>query len=251
VDLDPSAELAVVQKSVDPVLGPGAPGLFDDSGTSMGCLVQHARVEYLYYVGWNLRVTVPWANSIGLAIRRNGQSEFEKVGRVPVLDRSESDPYSLSYPCVLVEGNSWRMWYGSNLSWGVSKGSMQHVIKYAESVDGFEWKRRDAPVLSLQPGEFALARPVVQKVEGAYEMHYSIRRDEDSSYALGFATSEDGLQWTRRDSEVSLKRAETGWDSQMVCYAFPFRHGNSQWLLYNGNDFGRGGFGCARLGSAT
>jgi predicted GH43/DUF377 family glycosyl hydrolase len=245
VELDPSKDLAVLASSQQPVLGPGTPGLFDDSGTSMGCLVQHGGADYLYYVGWNLRVTVPWANSIGLAIRRTGQSGFEKIGRVPVMDRSESDPYSLSYPCVLVEENKWRMWYGSNLSWGESKGSMHHVIKYAESDDGLEWKRQDIPVLSLGPGEFALSRPVVRNVQGAYEMFYSIRHENESSYQLGFATSEDGRFWTRRDADLGLKKAEHGWDSQMVCYAFPFRNGDVDWLLYNGNDFGRTGFGCA------
>src|SRR4051794_25580035 len=41
-----------------PLLTCGAPGLFDDSGASMGCVVKHRDTRYLYYLGWNLGVTV-------------------------------------------------------------------------------------------------------------------------------------------------------------------------------------------------
>ena len=38
----------------------GPLGAFDDSGTSMGSLVPVDGALWLYYLGWNLGVTVPW-----------------------------------------------------------------------------------------------------------------------------------------------------------------------------------------------
>jgi hypothetical protein len=40
-----------------------------------------------------------------------------------------------------------------------------------------------------------------------------------------------------------------GWDSQMQCYPHIFECDGRVYLLYNGNEFGRHGFGAARLES--
>src|SRR5450432_2570645 len=56
--------------SSEPVLVPGVAGGFDDSGVSMGCFAQLGDDLRLYYLGWNLGVTVPWRNTIGLAVSR-------------------------------------------------------------------------------------------------------------------------------------------------------------------------------------
>jgi len=91
-------------------VSPGAPGLFDDSGTSTGCLVAHGSVRYLYYLGWNLGVTVPWRNTIGLAVSTGAAAAFEKYSLAPLVDRSAVDPFSISYPWVMQDGGRWRMW---------------------------------------------------------------------------------------------------------------------------------------------
>jgi predicted GH43/DUF377 family glycosyl hydrolase len=68
VEIDLRRPQEVLSVSSKPVLGPGAIGAFDDSGVSLACIVAMDGLTYLYYLGWNLGVTVPWRNSIGLAI---------------------------------------------------------------------------------------------------------------------------------------------------------------------------------------
>ena len=41
---------------------------------TMACLVPVFGKLYLYYLGWNLGVTVPWRNSIGLAMIQRGEN---------------------------------------------------------------------------------------------------------------------------------------------------------------------------------
>ncbi len=38
-----------------------------------------------------------------------------------------------------------------------------------------------------------------------------------------------------------------GWDSDMQCYPYVFECDGDIYLLYNGNEFGRWGFGVAQL----
>lgn len=236
-----------VSLSENPVVAPGAAGLYDDSGAAMGCLVRDGDRRLLYYLGWNLKVTVPWQNSIGLAI--DAGAGFSKYSNAPLLDRSNEDPYSISYPCVLKEGELWKMWYGSNLSWGKNQEDMMHVIKYAESEDGINWKRNGKTVVDFcYPGEYALSKPMVVKTSNGYHMWFSYRAGPaGDKYRIGYASSVNGIDWIRNDKLAGIDVSDAGWDSESIEYPCVFRCGNEYYMLYNGNDYGRDGFGIARL----
>lgn len=245
--IDLNKPKSVLECASTPLLSPGKTGLFDDNGLSMGSIVKaEDGSRYLYYLGWNLGVTVPWRNTIGLAIQKNGVAGFEKYAEVPVMDRSQEDPLTLSYPWVMIENGKWRMWYGSHQSWATPEFEMIHVLKYAESDDGINWLRQDKPLLPLrfELGEFGMSRPCVVKHNGLYKMWFSFRGAE---YAMGYAESVDGLSWERKDEEGVLLPSESGWDSQSVEYASVFEHKGSLFMFYNGNGYGKTGFGLARL----
>ena len=59
---------------------------------------------------------------------------WERDGRV-CIDFSSPDEYAISRPCVLREGDLYRMWYSH-------RGDV-YRIGYAESSDGLEWTRND------------------------------------------------------------------------------------------------------------
>jgi hypothetical protein len=67
-----------------------------------------------------------------------------------------------------------------------------------------------------------------------------------SQYQLGEAFSEDGETWTRLPMPNGLSLSTFGWDSKMMCYPHVFSRGNETYLLYNGDDFGKHGFGIAK-----
>ena len=90
--------------------------------------------------------------------------------------------------------------------------------------------------------EYAIARPCVLKENGFYRMWYSYRGEH---YRIGYAESEDGIRWQRKDEEAGIDISESGWDSEMVEYAFVFSHDSKKYMLYNGNDYGKTGLGYA------
>ena len=228
-----------------PLVMPGEAGLFDDSGASIGSLVLFSGKRYLYYTGWNLTVTVPWRNSIGLAISDVDDVVFKKYSRAPIIDRNEIDPFSVSYPWVRREGTVWKMWYGSNLRWGSCHSDMDHVIKYAESPDGIHWDRQGLIAIPLKyPGEWGISKPSVVKEYEIYKMWYSYR---GTTYRIGYAESPDGIHWERKDEQVGIDVSESGWDSAMIEYPFVFDHDGKRYMLYNGNGYGKTGMGLAVL----
>lgn len=244
LELDLRRPAEILRVSARPVVAPGPAGAFDDSGASMGCAVRDGARTRLYYVGWNLGVTVPWRNSIGLAARSSPRAAFAKVSAAPVVDRCAVDPFSLSYPWVLREGGMWRMWYGSNLSWDPAEKVMAHVIKHAVSRDGIRWERDGRIALGRSGRERALSRPCVVRDRGLYRMWYSYRGKE---YRIGCAESKDGRAWRRREGPPGLTPSPSGWDSRSVEYPCVFDHRGRRYMLYNGNDYGRTGFGLAVL----
>jgi hypothetical protein len=249
VDLSPRDNFAVKKIFPEPVLSPGALGLFDDSGSAMGCLVNNNGKKMLYYLGWNLKVTVPWLNSIGMAIWDDHLGKFVKYSRAPIMDRSDEDPFSISYPSILFENGVYKMWYGSNLKWGTDQSEMDHVIKYAESTDGIVWKRTRQVAVDLKyENEYAISKPFVVRDENVYRMWYSYRGNGMiSTYRIGYAESSDGLSWARKDDEAGIDVSENGWDSEMICYPCVFDWRENRYLLYNGNGYGKSGFGLAIL----
>ncbi|MEH3023238.1 MAG: hypothetical protein PGN19_10950 [Pseudomonas oryzihabitans] len=237
----------VISLCAHPVLLPGDAGRFDEDGVSLGNVVVRDEELWCFYVGWNLSVSVPWRNFIGLA-RGQPEQPLERAGRVPILDRSEADPFSLSYPWVLWDARQsrWRMWYGSNLAWGAQPESMQHVIKYAESSDGRAWQRSGTAVLPLREGELGLSRPcVLIDPEGRHRLWYAIRSAQ--GYRLGYAESADGTNWARLDQLINWSGPVEAWEGESQTYPCVFMAEGALYMLYNGHGYGRHGFGLARL----
>jgi len=249
VDVNFDDDFKVLKTSSEPVLAPGGLGMFDDSGVAMGYHILIDGVPHIYYLGWNLKVTVPWLNTIGLAKQNSETGEFVKVSKAPIMDRSNEDPYSISYPCILKEDGIYKMWYGSNLKWGKEQHEMEHVIKYAESVDGYHWNRNnDIAVGLVHKNEYALSKPHVINRGDKYLMWYSYRANGAiPTYRIGYAESSDGKTWIRKDDEAGIDVSEIGWDSDMLCYPFVFQYQKDYYMLYNGNGYGKTGFGLAKL----
>ncbi len=244
IEVDLRRPTRVLRIAERPVLAPGAIGRFDDSGCSIGCLIRRGSSHWLYYMGWNLGVTVPWRNAIGLAVSDDGE-HFERVSRAPVIDRSDADPYTLSYPWVIDDHGMLRMWYGSNLAWGKESSDMDHMIKYAQSSDGRNWSRDGNVVLHPgDAGEYAFARPCVVRDRSVYRMWYAYR---GSAYRIGYAESPDGLAWLRKDTQVGIDVSAGSWDSDSIEYPCVFDHGGERYMLYCGNGYGSSGFGIAIL----
>jgi len=64
-------------------------------------------------------------------------------------------------------------------------------------------------------------------------------------YRIGYAESKDGYQWVRKDNEVGINVSPSGWDSESMAYPHVFTHSGKKYMLYSGNNFGKGGFGLA------
>lgn len=244
IDLERPEE--IIEISDKPVLIPGQLGEFDDSGAMATWLANFQGQKYLYYIGWNLGVTVPFRNSIGLAVNSQ-DGEFVRYANGPLVDRNMHEPHFCASCCVLPGEDCWRMWYLSCTEWQIRNGKPEHRyhIKYAESRDGIDWERHGLVAIDYADDqELAISRPCVIRDQNKWRMWYSCR---GKSYRIGYAESEDGRQWQRLDALAGIDVSLSGWDSEMIEYPFVFDHNGQRYMLYNGNGYGKTGFGLAEL----
>jgi predicted GH43/DUF377 family glycosyl hydrolase len=247
VEIDIRHPNKILRESEVPILSPGDLAMFDDSGVSIGCIMPVGQKRYLYYMGWHLTVTVPWQNALGLAVSEGMAKPFHRYSRFPIVELSEIDPYTISYPWVVLENGKFRMWYGSNIAWGAKKEDMRHLIKYAESDDGIHWVRHSAVAIDFSgPEEYAICKPCVRLDSNVYRMWFCAR---GKAYRVYYAESSDGITW-HRTAAPDLEVSDSGWDSEMVEYPFVFDHNGERYMLYSGNGFGKTGFGIAVLDRA-
>jgi hypothetical protein len=248
VDVDGEDPTRVVEVSREPALDIGAPGRFDDNGVVPCALVALDGELRLYYAGYQLVQKAKFLVFGGLASSRDGGASFARVRTVPVLDRTDDEPLFRVAHTVRPEGGRFRAWYGGGGDFVESGGNVvpRYDIRYIESDDGIAFPESGERVIPLAPGEHRLGRPYVIEAGGRWRMFYGISA-EGLRYRLGYAESEDGRTWTRRDDELGLAPSAEGWDSTMVAYPGVVRSSERWHLFYNGNDMGRTGFGVATL----
>jgi hypothetical protein len=250
VDVDAGNPLKVIAVSDTPVVDIGVPGAFDDHGAvPVSVLKAPDNRVFLYYVGFELCCAVRYRLFTGLAISEDNGQSFRKYEEAPVLDRSTSELYFRCGGHALYEGGRFRLWYIGGRSWFNLGPKMVPVydMKYLESKDGLTWGSTGKTIMPLNPArEHGFGRPyVIASPEGGYEMFYSVRCLEHQGYQLGYATSDDGLSWRRRDAEIGIAPADKGWDSEALCFPAVLSVGQQQYMFYNGNNFGETGVGVA------
>ena len=248
--IDINKPYKIINLNKRPILDLGELGCFDDCGVMPSCFVKHNNVEYLYYTGWKKEVITPFSFFIGLAISTDGGKTFQRYSKAPVLGRTYHDPYLTASPWVIIENKIWKMWYVSCTGWEriTKKTLLKHFyhIKYAESLDGINWKMDGTVCIDFQKEEYAIARPVVYKENNKYKMWYCYRGGKQT-YRVGYAESLNGIKWKRKDKEIGIDVSKSGWDSEMICYPYVFKHEDKTYMLYNGNSYGETGIGLAIL----
>lgn len=249
----------IIAVSAHTIIELGKRGSFDEHGIFPMNVVRHGDLIYGYTSGVNRRVSVPVDTAIGLAVSRDNGLTFQRLGDGPVLGASLHEPCLIADPFVKIHQSTFHMWHIFGAGWKrISSDTAPdriYKIGHATSSDGINWTKEEGRQLiecRLGPDE-CQALPTVIEIDDRHHMFFCYRQPHDfrnnrnRSYRIGHAHSCDLADWTRDDDEMSVDVSDNDWDSDMLCYPHVFECDGQVYMLYNGNEFGRYGFGLAVL----
>lgn len=247
VDLDRDDPRRVIEFEPAPVLDLGPTGAFDEHGVNPSQIIARDGRLLLYYIGWQrISADVPYTLFAGLALSDDGGLSFCRRGSGQILQALPGERFFRTAPFVFPDGSGWRMLYigGGEFFDGVAgKRLPTYSLRETFSADGYRW---DLPAASclIAPdrarGEIGWGRPVLWQEDHGTSL--IISRRAETGYTLRQATVDrETLYWS-----TLLSDATEEWEASMTCFGAPCRAGDWEYLFYNGNQFGRYGFGLAR-----
>lgn len=230
----------------NPVLDLGSSESWDDLSVWDPSVLYDGATYKMYYDG------TPSSGQyikIGLATSADGITWTKHVGN-PILSTGPPgswDNLQVSDPCVLSNGSMYLMYYSGN-----DGGTMR--IGLATSPDGIIWtKYAGNPLFSATTWEgWWVTGPSVLFDGSTYKMWYTGYDGTHPGYGyqrIGYASSTDGITWTKHGTPV-LDIGGTGeWDSLYVSHCSVIYDGSSYQMWYGGGN--STGPEHSRIGHAT
>ncbi len=195
---------------------------------------QEENIYKMWYWGhdWGM------VSDIGYAFSDDGVV-WEKYSDNPVLEHGVIPDFSreLMSPSVMKDNTApdserYKMWFA-----GSASGSGAIKIGYTTSSDGITW---NTPIVVFEPNadydEVSFNDPCVVKTDDNYHMFYDYY-NTDSKYLLGYATSENGINWFRSSSNPVLELGGIDdWDNKGLASPFVIFDGLTWEMWYYGTD---------------
>ena len=177
-------------------------------------------------------------------------------------------------PWVIKDGSTYKMWYNA------AEGNGQYYYAYATSDDGTTFtepqnlgkiisaagntnnnlvlKQGDAGTWDgYQAGEALYSNTIFKNSDGIYEMWYAGNKSGQAGgadgYKIGYATSSDGISWTKSNGNPVLGGGGTtgGFDDNGVYYPTVIQDGNTYKMWYWPYANWQGGVGYATANKAV
>jgi len=272
VDVDPEADMAVIDRGRDPVMELGAPGRFDAAGQCPSSALWRGagadrRVD-VYYVGLHLRADVPYSVAVGLASAPDGK-HFVPAVEGPVLSTGPDDPWFSSVAQVTDRPDGAHAWYMSGTGWVAGEAGPNqnpdpvYGLATATAPDGIRFTRT-APGIAPSADRGGLTRPWAFDTGRGRVLMFAERGTHGfrAGGAAGYRLMQVPLD--RHDTPVGTPAPlrwtaapnPDDWDAAMQAYpaVMPLgtetgsETGSGHVLFYNGAGFGATGFGWATCG---
>jgi len=206
----------------------GGGGTWDDAHVYMSSMIKDGSTYKMWYVGHDGTNT-----RIGYATSNNGTS-WTKYASNPVLNLGAGgtwDNTNLQYLTVIKDESTYKMWYSGH-------DGTKWRIGYATSSDGISWtKHASNPVLNIGAGGtwddlHAYLSSVLKDSDGTYKMWYS--GHDSSNVRFGYASSNDGINWTKYASNPVLDLgAEGTWDDVHLYFPSVMKDNSGSYKMWH------------------
>lgn len=186
-----------------PVFSDSAAG-WDETAVSAPSVVRLATGSFVMYYQGERNVGGQYVRQIGRAVSADGIT-WTRDPATPVLGAGELgkfDEFGVGKPSVLFDGTTWHMWYANQDRDVNHDVPAAPRIGYATSSDGVTWTRQNGGNAVLAGGPsawdaYGVTGPAVILDGGTFKMWFGGFEYTDNFAEIGYATSSDGVAWTK------------------------------------------------------
>tara|TARA_X000000368_G_C22999010_1_gene698085 strand:+ start:364 stop:1254 length:891 start_codon:yes stop_codon:yes gene_type:complete len=215
----------------------------DQHGVSYPVIYNQNNKTYLYYVGWKKNEKYKFENNLLLAVKKN-----KKFIRLKKIFNSKLSPFGSGSCFIIKKKNIFYMWFTSFIKKNTKmKNNLnyEYLIKLAKSRNLINWKINTRNCINFKSKqENAISKPSVIFKDKQYHMWYCYR---GRKYKIGYASSKDGLIWTRKDHKIKFIGKNYNWDNLEKCYPSIVNIRKKIYMIYSGNNYGKNGIGYSIL----
>lgn len=218
----------------NPVIKPDT--TIDKNGASSPSLLYENGVYKMWYNSYDgIDYTISYATSsdgIGFVKYANNPIIRPQKNNQYICERWVHDPFVLWNSTL----QKYQMWFTAACD-PPPTGLARWWIKYADSSDGISWNIREEPVLypsserTMWDVEGVTSSSVVYK-NGSYQMWFA-GRSNGGAWRIGYATSSDGILWTKYSNNPVLDPTEN-WDKTHVAGPEVTWDGSQYVMVYYG-----------------
>lgn len=211
-------------------------------------VIKEGAVYKMWYTcgGLNFPADTLLRSRLCYASSNDGQNWTKYAGN-PVVDVSYGgawDSLGVETATVIIDSlapanQRYKMWYA-----GQYFNTYRYDIGYAYSADGINWTKHANPVmqvgLSSEWDNGFLEGPSVIKDGSTYKMWYCgydavvDGNGTDGNANIGYATSPDGINWTKYAANPILTTVGSTWESVNVQDPHVIKEGNQYYMWYGG-----------------
>lgn len=228
---NPGLQGWAVQSPV-PVLSLGSMGSFDQTYLTEPYVMWDGNHYKMWYVGASLEEgTVGLATSVdGVNWAKEPTNPVLKVGPANTWDERGINGFS-----VLKEGTGYSMWYSA-------RGNASRSIGHAVSPDGITWTKYVANPIFVTgvsgTWDENLDGCFVIKDGPTYHMWYTAMEKATEIRRVGYASSSDGMNWTKEANAVLPTGAPGQWDEIYATWPSVIKEADGSFTMWY---FGSGG----------
>jgi len=250
-------ELLMINES-NPILKLGNLGEFNEHGNAYFFPFIDGSVYYGLFSGLSRRDNTGIETAIGISISDNNMISFEKIGPGPLISTSINQPMLIGNPFLFKYNDLYYVYYIYGERWIENaeldgKHSRVYKIGIKKGHSLINLRETYNNVINDILGENECqATPCVFEKNGLFHMIFcyrnynNFRNNKNKSYKLGYAFSNDLLNWKREDKKLKINFFGD-WISEMNCYPSILNINNNIYLFCNGNEFGKHAFGIYKL----